>query len=239
MRIPERWLTRECIAAACGEPPKARGIQVFANAFFDVKLASAHPGFPALFFLPIAAACLVFAASRAGFVRIGGLALVGWLSFSLVEYLVHRFLFHRRFPDTQAGRIEWFLTHGYHHDYPNDPMRLVLPPMGSIPLAMLFAAAFVAALGPVLGAALFAGFVVGYVVYDTSHYLLHHARWKNPAFVWLRRYHLLHHHVDTPGRFGVSSPLWDLVFGTFGPVGRAAREQSRATTGARRSQHAQ
>ena len=67
------------------------------------------------------------------------------------------------------------MIHGVHHDHPNDPRRLVLPPAFSIPLALLFLTAFVAAFGTPDAWAVAAGFYLGYVVYDTLHFALHHA----------------------------------------------------------------
>jgi sterol desaturase/sphingolipid hydroxylase (fatty acid hydroxylase superfamily) len=95
--------------------------------------------------------------------------------------------------------------------------------MGSVPVAALAVSVSIAVCGVSLGLAAFAGFTVGYIIYDTTHFALHHWHPRTPFGAWMRRYHLLHHHAGEPARFGVSSPLWDLVFGTYGPVGRAAR----------------
>jgi len=222
MKIPEHWLTDDCIAAAEGRPPVARGIQVFRNARFDRWMARAHPAFPLVFFGPIAAISLIMAWRMASPGPVLWAFFGGGLGFSLFEYTLHRFVFHRRFEDTRAGHIEGFLTHGYHHAYPDDPSRLVMPPLGSLPLGVIFSSAYVAVFGWAIGLAGFAGTVVGYIFYDTMHFVLHHWRPRTKAGLWLKRYHLLHHHAEEPARFGVSSPLWDYVFGTFRPVGRAA-----------------
>ena len=64
------------------------------------------------------------------------------------------------------------------------------------------------------------GTVTGYIAYDWIHYYTHHFSPKNRVGRWLKRYHLLHHFDEHHGtkRFGVSNPLWDLVFGTYRPV---------------------
>jgi sterol desaturase/sphingolipid hydroxylase (fatty acid hydroxylase superfamily) len=214
----ESLLTQACIDAALGSPARARSIQVVRVGWVDRHLAQAHPALPGLLYAPVALACGAWSAARIGAARATTSIALGWLVFSLFEYVLHRFVFHRVFAPTRAGRIRAFLTHGYHHAYPDDPRRLVMPPLISLPIATAFAVAERLAAGPAAGAALFAGSLVGYVAYDTGHWLFHHARWSNPAFVWLRRYHLLHHHADSPGRYGVSTPLWDVVFGTFGAV---------------------
>jgi sterol desaturase/sphingolipid hydroxylase (fatty acid hydroxylase superfamily) len=204
---------------------------VFRNATFDRWLARAHPAFPLATFGPLAIVSLI-TAWRAGAPGPVLLAFVGGcLGFSLFEYSLHRFLFHRQFADTRAGRIEGFLTHGYHHIYPDDPERLVMPPLGSMPLGALFAAGYVGLLGWAVGLAAFAGTAVGYVLYDTTHFVLHHWRPRTPVGQWMKRYHLLHHHAEEPARFGVSSPLWDYVFGTYRPVGRAAARLRQQASG--------
>lgn len=229
MRIPESWLTDECISAATGQPPKGVAIPVIRSPWVDRWLARAHWSVPLCVYGPISAVC-AFVAWRLGSspkVVIGELA-AGWLFFSLLEYLLHRFVLHRKFEATRAGQIEGFLTHGYHHVYPQDPYRLVMPLMGSVPIALILSTLEVLIFGWRHGLAIFGGTVLGYIAYDTVHYWLHHGGMKNAAFAWLRRYHLLHHHDDRPARFGVSSPLWDYVFFTFAPVGAKARRSRTA-----------
>ncbi len=116
--------------------------------------------------------------------------------------------------DSPWGRRAHFLLHGVHHDFPNDADRLVMPLLTSTPMAVIFFALFGAALGPAAGPAFFAGFVVGYLFYDGTHYarsnqLVPRSRWGK----LLRRHHLTHHFADHDGGFGVSTLLWDVVFG--------------------------
>ena len=62
---------------------------------------------------------------------------------------------------------------------------------------------------------IFAGFVTGYITYDMIHYSIHNFQPPGPAWVkaiWV--HHLAHHYRDTTRGFGVSSPIWDTVFGT-------------------------
>ena len=69
-------------------------------------------------------------------------------------------------------------------------------------------------MGP-LEYAWFAGLVVGYVWYDLTHYYLHHAAPTTAAGKWLRRYHLVHHFQTPDRRYGITTPIWDWVFGTY------------------------
>jgi sterol desaturase/sphingolipid hydroxylase (fatty acid hydroxylase superfamily) len=108
------------------------------------------------------------------------------------------------------------MMHGYHHEFPNDPMRLVAPPLMSWPLAALFAALFRGLLGPGLWWPLFSGFVAGYLAYDWIHYYTHHFRPTTALGKFLRRNHMVHHFGDSGINHGISSPLWDYAFRTYG-----------------------
>lgn len=140
----------------------------------------------------------------------------GVFLWTLAEYLLHRFVFHFH------PRVPWqeritFLFHGVHHAQPMVKTRLVMPPAVSIPLAVLFYwlfhAFFYGAGLPAWFAPVFAGFTAGYVAYDMIHYATHHFPVRG-YFRFLKLHHM-RHHFKTPGqRFGVSSPLWDWVFGT-------------------------
>ena len=54
----------------------------------------------------------------------------------------------------------------------------------------------------------------GYAGYDSIHYAIHHFPMKRGVSLWLKQYHLRHHFHDDHAGYGVSSPLWDCVFGT-------------------------
>jgi sterol desaturase/sphingolipid hydroxylase (fatty acid hydroxylase superfamily) len=65
--------------------------------------------------------------------------------------------------------------------------------------------------------AAFAGLLVGYLFYDMLHYATHHFSMKRGLWLWLKKYHMRHHYDDDHAGYGVSSPLWDYVFGTRQP----------------------
>ena len=138
----------------------------------------------------------------------------GYAFWTLCEYWGHRAVFHFEPKHGLGARLHWMI-HGVHHDHPSDPMRLVLPPAFSLPLAAGFWALFVAVLGSELGSAACAGFFTGYLLYDMLHFALHHARPKSRAGKWLRELHMRHHFEDHERGFGVSVPYWDMVFGTY------------------------
>src|SRR5256884_8834988 len=101
------------------------------------------------------------------FVAVAALFLLGVLLWTLIEYLIHRYIFHYQ-PKTRWGKQLHFVIHGVHHDYPNDARRLVMPPSISIPLAVLFYVLFLLVFGR-LASGVFAGLVFGYVCYDMLH----------------------------------------------------------------------
>ena len=91
-----------------------------------------------MLYLPAIVALFAAGAGRAGFWNSVGLAMGGYAVWTLTEYWLHRVVFHFE-PERGIGaRLHWMI-HGVHHDHPNDPMRLVMPPSASLPLAALFA----------------------------------------------------------------------------------------------------
>ncbi len=142
-----------------------------------------------------------------------GLWLGGLVLWTLVEYLLHRFFFHTRPKGPAAIRLH-FLAHGIHHLDPFDGTRLVFPPVAGAMIAAVLFLLMDLVLPTGAACALMAGLLTGYLVYDMSHYVSHHGRIRDPWFRFLHRYHAAHHHRDPDALYGVSSPLWDLVFRT-------------------------
>jgi sterol desaturase/sphingolipid hydroxylase (fatty acid hydroxylase superfamily) len=143
---------------------------------------------------------------------VAGIFVAAIFAWTLAEYLLHRFVFHYVDERPWVQRFH-YLVHGVHHEYPSDPHHLFMPPVPSLILASLFGGLFYLLMGR-YGVPFLAGFIVGYLMYSTMHYLMH--RVKNPpAFLrGLWRHHHLHHFKSPDKAFGVSSPLWDWVFGT-------------------------
>jgi dihydroceramide fatty acyl 2-hydroxylase len=184
---------------------------------FESRLLDAcsrvHPSVPVILFAPAIALLFVLGIERVGF----GAALLwaagGYLLWTLTEYWMHRIVFHFEPEDGIGARLHWII-HGVHHDHPNDPMRLVMPPSVSVPLAALFFAGFVAVAGTPSAYPLTAGFLSGYLVYDMLHYHLHHHVPRSRVGRWLRELHMRHHFQDDSRGYGISAPLWDHVFRT-------------------------
>jgi len=198
-------------------------VRLFDNPLLE-KLSHVHPVVPLLIWAPLAAALLIRAVyvhqiGLAGMALIGAAGLVTW---TLVEYLLHRYLFHFE-PKTETGKRLIYLFHGVHHDTPQDKTRLLMPPAGALPILLVLWLIFRLIL-PYPWAEPFTGFfIIGYLVYDYIHYATHHFPMQHPVLKFLKHYHMRHHFSDEEGRFGVSSPLWDRVFGT-DPTRRTPRQ---------------
>jgi len=193
---------------------------------FENRLAESMSHIPwwiiPLVWVPIVVALFVGAVSGTGLAPFTALlwACGGVLFWTLAEYLLHRFAFHYS-PRTSLGHRLHFLAHGIHHLDPWDPTRLVFPPLAGIGMAAVIFALIqlILPLGPAL--ALMAGFLAGYIAYDLTHYYTHHVRPRSRWGKFLRAYHMSHHHRYQHEMYGVSQPLWDLVFHTGRPDSRS------------------
>lgn len=211
----DRW--DGTIGAPSTENRKINRIRVYKNSFVEHVLASSHPILPGVWFgwAVVYGAALAFSSGPDALVR-GGLFLGGVVGFSLLEYLLHRFAFHWDPGESRPARIRLFLMHGLHHEFPNDKWRLVAPPLMSWPLAVLLFSIYWQLLGPSEAFILFGGTCSGYLFYDWTHYYTHHFRSPKTAVgKLLRRAHAVHHFKLFHLNMGISSPLWDWVFGTF------------------------
>ena len=186
--------------------------RMFENDLLD-RLSRVHHFVPLAIFLPGIAVCLYLDFDLVGTAGTLLLGIGGYLFWSLTEYWIHRVIFHFEPEQGVGARLHWMI-HGVHHDHPNDPLRLVMPPAASIPLALVFYALFVVVLGGDRAYAFGAGFLGGYLFYDMIHYHLHHHTPRTRLGKWLRELHMRHHFQDDERGFGISAPYWDRVFGT-------------------------
>jgi dihydroceramide fatty acyl 2-hydroxylase len=146
--------------------------------------------------------------------------LLGLFLWTFAEYTLHRFLFHYE-PKTPAQERMFFLFHGVHHAQPQVKTRLVMPFPLSIPMAFIIYGILHGVVAGVLGAVrwvdpIMSGFLIGYLAYDLTHYATHHWPMRSGIAKFLKRHHMAHHYKSPDSRFGVSSPIWDFVFGTGG-----------------------
>src|SRR5215212_2127110 len=147
---------------------------MFQSRWLD-RFTRVHHVVPVLLFLPAIIILFALGVPRAGVLPSLALAAGGYAFWTLTEYWLHRIVFHFE-PDHGIGaRLHWMI-HGVHHDHPNDPLRLVMPPAASVPLALAFYALFWVSLGGAASVPFTAGFLAGYLAYDMIHYAVHHFR---------------------------------------------------------------
>lgn len=187
-------------------------IQLFNNRFLE-SLTHIHPLTPFVVYIPIFSLFGIKGIAESGWLD-GSLSFFGGFIFwTLLEYILHRFAFHYN-AKTNFGKRVIFLFHGIHHDSPTDATRLVMPLSVSAPLAFIVASIFYVFIGKHAFAA-FAGLGLGYLLYDGIHFACHHFPMKGRVGAFLKSYHARHHFKDQTKGFGVSNPLWDFVFGTY------------------------
>jgi sterol desaturase/sphingolipid hydroxylase (fatty acid hydroxylase superfamily) len=196
-------------------------IRLFKSDFLEL-FTHIHPAVVLIIWVPVAAAF-------AGYGIVNRPQGVSWIYFpiclaaglvlwTLTEYMLHRFVFHFRPRNSWQGRIT-YLFHGIHHAQPMVKSRLVMPPVVSIPLALMFYYFYAYVIGDLLGRShwiypLFAAFLAGYICYDMTHYASHHFNLKSGYLKQVRKNHMRHHWQTPDKRFGVTSILWDIIFGT-------------------------
>jgi sterol desaturase/sphingolipid hydroxylase (fatty acid hydroxylase superfamily) len=194
--------------------PKNKGQKViFKNPVLE-KLTRTHIAVPISIFTAFSAGLIYYAFTYADLPAylIATLFTSGFLIFTFFEYLVHRYVFHMD-TDTELKEKIQYNFHGVHHEYPKDKGRLAMPPIVSILLAAGLLFAFYYVIGEYTYAFL-PGFIMGYAAYLFVHFAVH--AYQPPKnflkILWVN--HGIHHYKDNNKAFGVSSPLWDVVFGT-------------------------
>lgn len=185
--------------------------RIFDNPLLD-RLSRVDHRVPILCYGPIALVLAALSLVRGGIAPTIAGVIGGYVLWTLLEYFGHRYIFHFEMKSKLGARLH-FLIHGVHHDYPSDPLRLVMPLLMSAPIMALAALAIFAAAGG-LALPILAGFIAGYIAYDTLHYYVHHNEPRTAIGRLLKRKHMLHHFRDGGTCFGVSAPWWDYVFGT-------------------------
>ena len=187
--------------------------QLFKNPVME-RLTHTHIAVPLVMYVLIGAGLLYYAYSKAilppAFIAV--LFFGGILVFTFVEYWMHRSLYHMD-TTTEWRKKMQYTMHGVHHEYPKDKSRLAMPPIFGITLALVLLVIFYILMGE-YAYAFFPGFLYGYTGYLLVHYLIHAYPPPENFFKALWVNHSLHHYKDGKVIFGVSSPLWDYVFGT-------------------------
>ncbi|PSS29014.1 Dihydroceramide fatty acyl 2-hydroxylase [Actinidia chinensis var. chinensis] len=150
----------------------------------------------------------------------------GVFVWTLLEYSLHRFLFHIRTTSYWGNTIH-YLLHGCHHKHPMDGLRLVFPPAGAVILAVPLWSMVKLVAPSSIAPALMGGGLLGYIMYDCTHYYVHHGKPAKGVSSSLKRYHMNHHFRIQDKGFGITSSFWDIVFGTLPPPPAESVKKSR------------
>jgi 4-hydroxysphinganine ceramide fatty acyl 2-hydroxylase len=174
---------------------------------------------PTFFENPAIPLSYIFSIPAASVVKTMLCFFLGNLVWTILEYTLHRFLFHvdRWLPDKPLFLLLHFTAHGVHHYLPMDRLRLVMPP----PLFFILQLPFTQLAYVIFPVAVANGIISGsftfYILYDCMHYALHHS--KLPQYMKeMKKYHLAHHYKNFELGYGVTSKIWDFVFNTVLPV---------------------
>lgn len=195
------------------KPQNKGSKQLFNNPILE-KLTRTHIAIPLTIFFTYAGGLLYWNIQNTNLTALTTIILffVGLISFTWVEYMIHRHIFHLK-PFTELRAKFQYTVHGVHHEFPKDKDRLAMPPLLSITLSTILLLLFKVIMGDFVFAFL-PGFLVGYALYLAVHYMVHAYPPPKNFFKALWVNHGVHHYKDGEVVFGVSSPLWDYIYGT-------------------------
>ncbi len=178
------------------------------------KLARTHVSVPLTIYVVGSAILMYINFSRGYSTPLQGIGLfaIGLFVWTFVEYIMHKHLFHMLPTNKIKERVQ-YTFHGIHHDYPRDKTRLAMPPAASLIILIVLFFAFKFFMSNNVYA-FFPGFVMGYSAYLGVHYAIHAFPPPKNRFSALWINHSIHHYKDDHVAFGVSSVLWDVIFGT-------------------------
>lgn len=196
------------------QAPKNKGTkQLFKNPILE-RLTRTHIAIPLSIFLIYSGGLLYWNVTHTSLSTPLTISLffLGWLVFSWVEYNVHRYVFHMDTYTRLRAKFQYTL-HGVHHEFPKDKDRLAMPPLLSVTVSTIL----LLLLRLVMGDFVFAflpGFLVGYASYLGVHYMVHAYQPPKHFLKMLWVNHGVHHYKNGEIIFGVSSPIWDYLYGT-------------------------
>lgn len=195
------------------KPDNNGSAKIFENPVLE-KLSRTHIMVPITMFFVISIVSLFYGIRTSEINLVTGLLVLvgGIVSFTFVEYMMHKYFFHMDRDTPTKDKLQ-YSVHGIHHDYPRDKDRLAMPPVISAFYSLVLYLVFKS----IMGAYVFyflPGFLIGYSAYLGVHYIVH--AYQPPKnflkILWVN--HAIHHYKNSDVAFGVSSPLWDYILGT-------------------------
>ncbi len=140
--------------------------------------------------------------------------LIGVLYWSLIEYVIHRFIYHQKF---KSKAFNYFIGsfHQYHHKKMSDHrvlnsgflMICLILPIVLSPLMLIFHIQSVLSIG--------LGLSIGYYLYECVHYFIHYRQYCSGYMSYIQKYHMHHHKKSPMKNFGNTTHLWDYIFNTY------------------------
>ena len=141
---------------------------------------------------------------------------IGIVLWSLLEYGLHRFIFHIQIP-VRNPRLKELVnsSHLAHHASPRDPTRVLVHPVyGLVVSSILYGLIYILSRSLFSTAGVVTGIWAGFLYYEAVHYRVHFSLAGSGFVARQRRVHFYHHFTNNKRCFGVTSPVWDYVFGT-------------------------
>ncbi len=139
-----------------------------------------------------------------------GLWAAGVLTWTLLEYLLHRFAFH--LPPAHGLSIFGARQHFEHHTNAGHTP-ITKPLLLTLPALALGYAATIGLTSLDLATPIWSGLIAGYLGYEVLHVAAHMLGSDEHPLPGFQRAHL-DHHRDISRNFGITSPLWDRILGT-------------------------
>lgn len=188
--------------------------RMFESPFFE-RMSRVHPATPFVFYIPILIGLMGWGlySGTTSLFWTAAFAPVGWVAWCFMEYFIHRLFFHWEGSGPFTRRVHE-IAHGYHHRFPDDEDRLVMPLGASIPLATLIGTGLYFLDKPHATLPGFAGLVSAYLWYDFTHWSTH---FRTPRTAWgkaIRSHHMAHHFAVHDKNFGISHRWIDVLFGS-------------------------
>ncbi len=197
--------------------------RMFQSDFFEF-FSKVHPATPFMFWIPVTLAALGYSLvnNLTSWLSVLVLLPLGYFTWQLMEYFIHKKFFHWE-GSGPFTRWVYQITHGFHHQYPDDDKRLVMPLPVSLATGSLIALFLSLLNAPSMTIPFFFGIVTGYLWYDFLHWSTH---FRKPLTGWgktLRSHHMSHHFADHSTNFGISHRWIDRLLGT---LKKSRRESS-------------
>ncbi|WP_228853315.1 sterol desaturase family protein [Aegicerativicinus sediminis] len=199
--------------------------ELFKNRYLEL-LTRTHPALIFLIYVTISSISAYIALTKYNF---GNFELIlffilGFLTWTLMEYLIHRYAYHDSHGNHSTKGIK-YIIHGAHHMYPNDKRRILISPLPALLISAFFVLIFYLTLG-VRSYMFNSGFFIGYTFFMSIHYMVHSLPSPKRFNFWWR-YHLIHHYQQPDRAYGVLTSFWDWVFQTLPEKKRKSKLVSR------------